>query len=248
MSSMDNSSFDKLIKSHPELSDELNSIANEYTMTLRRLTHEIGNALTLINSSLQIIESSHPEVSEFKYWNSTIEDVNYLKNMLSELSVFNNSTNITLSATELVSLTANVIESFYSLSSVRNHNITFVFNASSNSIIIDADSTKLKQTLINIIKNAIEAISSDESAGTISVSITEKDTSVIIAVTDTGCGISPEHIEDIFKPMITYKPSGTGLGLPICAKIIGSHSGNIVVSSIPGKGSTFTIELPAKIK
>lgn len=248
MSSMDNSSLDKLIKAHPELSDELNSVANEYTMTLRRLTHEIGNALTLINCSLQIIESSHPEVSDFKYWNSTIEDVNYLKNMLSELSLFNNSTNISLSATELVSLTANVIESFSSLSSVRNHNITFVFNASSNSIIIDADSTKLKQALINIIKNAIEAMSAVESSGVITVSITEENNNVIIAVTDTGCGISPEHIEDIFKPMITYKSSGTGLGLPICAKIIGSHSGNILVSSIPDKGSTFTIELPAKIE
>ena len=240
MSSMDNSSLDKLIKAHPELSDELNSVANEYTMTLRHLTHEIGNALTLINSSLQIIESSHPEVSDFKYWNSTIEDVNYLKNMLSELSLFNNSTNISLSATELVSLTANVIESFSSLSSVRNHNITFVFNASSNSIIIDADSTKLKQALINIIKNAIEAMSAVESSGVITVSITEENNNVIIAVTDTGCGI--------FKPMITYKSSGTGLGLPICAKIIGSHGGNILVSSIPDKGSTFTIELPAKVE
>ena len=248
MSSMDNSSLDKLIKAHPELSDELNSVANEYTMTLRHLTHEIGNALTLINCSLQIIESSHPEVSDFKYWNSTIEDVNYLKNMLSELSLFNNSTNISLSATELVSLTANVIESFSSLSSVRNHNITFVFNASSNSIIIDADSTKLKQALINIIKNAIEAMSAVESSGVITVSITEENNNVIIAVTDTGCGISPEHIEDIFKPMITYKSSGTGLGLPICAKIIGSHGGNILVSSIPDKGSTFTIELPAKVE
>lgn len=245
MSSIDNSKLEELKNSYPELTDELDAVANEYTMTLRRLTHEMGNALTLINSSLQIIESSHPEVSTFKYWDSTISDVNYLKNLLSELSLFNNSNKVVLSDTDLVPLISNVIESFSSLSPIQNHDITFIFNAKSNSIIIDGDSTKLKQAFINIIKNSIESISE---TGLITIEITNESNTVTVAISDTGCGISKEIIQDIFKPMITYKPYGTGLGLPISAKIINSHNGTISVSSTPQMGSTFTIKLPAKIK
>ena len=71
---------------------------------------------------------------------------------------------------------------------------------------------------------------------------------VRIAVADTGGGIAPEHLDRIFEPFFTTKPdvSGTGLGLSVSLGILQSHGGTIEVKSQLGKGSTFTVKLPAK--
>jgi signal transduction histidine kinase len=70
---------------------------------------------------------------------------------------------------------------------------------------------------------------------------------MVISVTDTGFGISPEDLPKIFQPFFSVKKkSGLGLGLPICAKIIKNHGGRIEVESQPGKGTTFKIYLPSE--
>jgi signal transduction histidine kinase len=63
-------------------------------------------------------------------------------------------------------------------------------------------------------------------------------------IQDNGCGISTEHIANIFDPFITYKKNGTGLGLAIASRIIKAHHGTIQVSSDLGVGTTFTLSLP----
>ena len=63
-------------------------------------------------------------------------------------------------------------------------------------------------------------------------------------VGDTGVGISPEHYLQIFEPLYTTKPGGTGLGLYIVQEIVVAHGGHIAVQSTPGRGTTFTITLP----
>jgi signal transduction histidine kinase len=68
---------------------------------------------------------------------------------------------------------------------------------------------------------------------------------VQVEVTDTGQGIPPQILEKIFTPFFTTKAQGTGLGLPICHRLIEQHSGRLSVISEDGKGTTFTVELPA---
>ncbi len=70
---------------------------------------------------------------------------------------------------------------------------------------------------------------------------------IVIEVTDTGCGIKPEHLEQIFEPFFTTKPvgKGTGLGLSVSYGIVQQHGGALEVESAPGKGTTFKIMLPA---
>ncbi|MEJ2698422.1 MAG: ATP-binding protein [Desulfuromonadales bacterium] len=67
---------------------------------------------------------------------------------------------------------------------------------------------------------------------------------VRIVISDTGRGIAPEELENIFVPFFTTKTQGTGLGLPICKQLLEQHGGTIHVESRVGSGSTFTIELP----
>lgn len=83
-----------------------------------------------------------------------------------------------------------------------------------------------------------------QSTKKLTIATEDRINSIYIAITDTGCGISPENISDIFDPFITYTHKGSGLGLAIVKKIIEEHHGTITVSSELGKGTAFTINLP----
>jgi signal transduction histidine kinase len=103
----------------------------------------------------------------------------------------------------------------------------------------------LRQILLNLLSNALDAIPRD---GHVTVSTRTKDGGVAIAVSDTGAGISPEDQRSIFEPFYTTKGrgKGTGLGLAICRELTKALGGSIEVESTPGKGSTFTVHLPLR--
>jgi signal transduction histidine kinase len=111
---------------------------------------------------------------------------------------------------------------------------------------VEAVADQIKQVLLNLIQNAEEAIAAD--GGKIEITTAHGDAFVIIKIRDTGCGISPEHVENIFDPFFTTKSAvkGTGLGLSVSYGIVKSHGGDIAVESRPGAGSTFTVALPVK--
>ena len=234
--------YEMSLNSNPEMFDIINNIKTEQTLTLRKIVHEISNVLCLINSSLQIIESSHPETKNFKYWNTTMGDVNHLINLMSDISSLNHCDNINLETLDIKLLISDIIDSF--ISNTKYSNINFKLESDTNLPMINADKTKLKQVFINIIKNALEAFDINSTNPIVHISIVSSTEMVQIIINDNGCGISPEHIESIFSPMISYKSDGTGLGLPISKKIIDAHSGTISVSSSLHSGTTFNISLP----
>ena len=108
---------------------------------------------------------------------------------------------------------------------------------------IEADPNHLKQVLLNLLKNALEAT---EEKGTILISSGAKDAQVWFSVQDTGKGMSEDVQEKIFHPFYTTKDKGTGLGLAVINKIVTDHHGTITVDSVAGSGSTFTVRLPKK--
>ncbi|MEW6659601.1 MAG: ATP-binding protein [Thermodesulfobacteriota bacterium] len=106
---------------------------------------------------------------------------------------------------------------------------------------LEADPNQLKQVLVNLIKNAMEAT---EVNGQIFLSTGFQDGQAWFAVRDTGKGMPPEVLENIFHPFFTTKDKGTGLGLAVIHKIITDHRGSIQVDSAPDHGTTFLIRLP----
>jgi signal transduction histidine kinase len=106
---------------------------------------------------------------------------------------------------------------------------------------VNFDSKQLHQVLINLLKNALEAM---DQGGEITITSRVKGANAEISLADTGEGMSPEVVANIFQPYFTTKEKGTGLGLAICQAIIQEHGGIILVDSTPGKGTTFTIRLP----
>lgn len=107
---------------------------------------------------------------------------------------------------------------------------------------IMADDGLIEQVLINLIKNAMEAVASCE--GTfIEVAIAQpKPTRTLIQVRDNGCGIEEEHINNIFVPFFTTKKEGTGIGLSLSRQIMRLHKGSITVKTEVGEGTLFTLE------
>jgi PAS domain S-box-containing protein len=103
------------------------------------------------------------------------------------------------------------------------------------------DSMQLQQVLVNLIKNAMQAMTK---GGTLTLQTGENDDGVWISVTDTGGGIPQEQIKRIFEPFYTTKKKGSGLGLMIVQRIVRAHNGRIELESHVGRGSTFRIWLP----
>ncbi len=105
------------------------------------------------------------------------------------------------------------------------------------------DAMRMKQVLINLIVNAVQASPANS---TVAVSTRSKGDRVIIDITDCGCGIPVEKRKEIFLPFFSTKKGGTGLGLPIVKKIVQAHHGNIQILDNPGKGVTFRVTLPVR--
>jgi signal transduction histidine kinase len=83
--------------------------------------------------------------------------------------------------------------------------------------------------------------------GTVLVNVGSRGDCATVVVSDNGRGISPRHLPNIFRPFFTTKGNGTGLGLSLARRIVEEHHGRIEVSSIEGKGSTFTVLLPFQV-
>jgi two-component system sensor histidine kinase PilS (NtrC family) len=110
---------------------------------------------------------------------------------------------------------------------------------------VEAASGQMQQVLWNLLRNAVEAMTE---GGTIYLSTAQKNATppeAILMVRDTGIGIAREDLDHIFEPFFSRKTGGTGLGLATTARIVEDHKGTIDVLSLPGKGTTFTVRLPA---
>jgi len=105
------------------------------------------------------------------------------------------------------------------------------------------DPGQIKQVLVNLIKNAMQAMTR---GGTLTATTGQTTDAVWISVADTGGGIPQEQLNDVFKPFYTTKKKGTGLGLMIVERIVRQHGGRISVSSTVGQGTTFQIWLPTR--
>ena len=207
--------------------------------TVSKITHEIRNPLTLINSSLQLIESMHPEVKEFQFWSQTLEDMAFVSQLLDDLAAYSDKRRFFMCEVDLKEVIHSLEESLKPYVVMNKKH--FSVHMPAQLPLVFGNPVKLKQAFLNLLKNAFESTGEN---GCVSLSIRKYLDRIIIRITDDGCGMSQETIETLFTPFSSQKPYGTGLGLAITQKIIHAHYGEIEVSSTLGRGTTFTITLP----
>ncbi len=207
--------------------------------TIAKITHEIRNPLTLINSSLQMIESMHPEVRDFQFWSQTLDDVAFLHQLLDDLSLYSDNRRFLMGEVDLKEIARSLEESLqpFAMKSGKHFSVHLPTQLPT----VFGNAVKLKQAFLNLLKNAFE---STGEGGNVSLSIRKYLDQVIIRITDDGCGMTADAMETLFQPFVSHRPGGTGLGLAITQKIIKAHYGQIDVNSTLGRGTTFTITMP----
>ncbi len=208
-------------------------------LLISKISHEIRNPIALLRSSLDLLAIRHPEITEFEEWDDILDVMDYIKGLLNDISQFNNASRLKRKPTQMTDFLTSI---FHSLQPTLDYlQIDFQSELQISDISLLIDPIKLRQALLNILRNAYEAVSVN---GCIHFVASTKENSMIIKIEDNGCGISPEDLPSLFQPFITHKKEGTGLGLTITKQIIEAHHGTISVHSNPGKGTIFTIVLP----
>lgn len=210
------------------------------------LAHEIRNPLGAMRGAIQVLESkTEPDSSQAKLMEIILRESDRLNKIITNFLTYARprvSNFSDIDVRESINDTFMLLE--HSPDVKENH--VLKTDLPEKPLIIFADPTQLKQIFWNLARNAIMAM---PDGGELKVVVTELGKERIrIQFEDTGCGMSPEQVEQLFEPFANSTTGGTGLGLSIVYQIIRDHNGTINVRSIENKGTTITLELPTESK
>ncbi len=229
---------------------EANLLENERINAVRLLAagvaHEIGNPLNALNIHLQLLEretAALPESSSRRNIQELVsvarEEVRRLDAILTQ---FLNAVRPSKPRLEPLRLEDTIQETLALLQpEIENRGVNVRIELPGAIPAIRGDRDQLKQAFFNVIKNALDVLTT---AGQIDITLATDDSQVSVTIRDNGPGIQPEVMGRIFEPYFTTKSAGHGLGLMIVQRIVQDHGGRIEVSSDPGKGTAFVIRFP----
>lgn len=237
---------------------EQQMIATERLASLGTLStgiaHEIDNPLAIIKEAAEYMrlllnKHEHADLLDKPKFENAIGKIETAieraKRITHQLLGFVRKPGRFYSETDLKVLVAETVE--FVGKDAENKRIHIVQDVDGANGVIWSDPYEIRQVMINMLSNAIAAVGSD---GTITVSLKDTDSRVILSVEDTGVGIPGENMEKIFEPFFTTKPpgQGTGLGLYVTSGIVNRLGGKIDIASRVGKGTCFKITLPRNFK
>jgi two-component system nitrogen regulation sensor histidine kinase NtrY len=212
----------------------------------QRLAHELRNPLTPIKLSAQrvqrkAIEGALDEKMVKKSIELILREVDGLDKLLQDFREFAGGGQPKMEPISLRSLLVETVERFTAVDSA----IDWIIVPGDDKLPIYADSLQIRQSLVNLLKNAMEAGSTKV---TVRADMVQRGTTptVRILVRDDGEGIAPDRATAVFQPYDSTRDRGTGLGLAVVQRIIYDHRGRIWFESEPGSGTVFYIDLPAR--
>ena len=209
------------------------------------MAHEIKNPLTPIKTFSEQLPSRLDD-KEFllKFSKIINKEVDRIDSLVQELLSFSKPSPPQLKKVNIHQLIEQTLELLNN--EIIRHKINLNTSFQNINILLNIDPNQIKQALLNIFLNAIDAMSNGGilTVNTCVIARMKRKQSLIIEISDTGCGIAPKDLSHIFDPFFSKKDHGTGLGLSITHEIIKNHKGKIIAESELGKGTTFRIELP----
>lgn len=206
------------------------------------LAHEIRNPLGSIDLFASLLSSELGDPRLRQWADQIVTSVKFLNTIVTNMLAFSRSSVPQLQSLDVVQL---IHETLDFMDPVFQQRSVVVNRPQRRPIFVEADRQMFWQALINLLMNALQAM---PDKGHIAIDVAESHGMAVVAIEDSGMGIAPENIERIFDPFFTTSEKGTGLGLALVHHIVEKHSGAIVATSELGKGSRFTISVPAVAK
>lgn len=206
--------------------------------------HEIRNPLSTIRGYIQLMARSDRRSAEFgEYSAIALRELDRVNELVDDfLSLARQRPDMT----EEIDLKASLQDVLIMVGlPSEEHKVDVQLEIDEALPTLRGHSHELRQMLHNLIRNALEAMPEGGTL-TLKVSASASGDLIVLRVADSGVGISESHLGHIFDPFYTTKAHGTGLGLPLCQKIVEAHGGRISVESRPGSGTVFTVILPAR--
>lgn len=205
------------------------------------VAHEIRNPLTSMRGYTEFLQLDETNKERQEYLEIILDEIDRVNNIVEDFMMLAKPKAVVLEEKNIIPLIKTVLSLFEFEARKKNIHIYFEFNQ--ENVIVDCDENRLKQVLINFVKNGIDAI---PNGGEIRIRVRTVGQNVHVSIHDTGIGIPKDKLEKIGEPFFTTKKKGNGLGLMVSFHIIESHNGKVDVESELNKGTTFTIKLPAK--
>ena len=205
-----------------------------------RIAHDLRNPMSVIKNTIELIElelDAKHDVSFSKKFQRINRAITRINHQVENVLDFVKDKPLHFENTSLSSILNFVIDRINVPSDI-------AVNLPKNDVKIYCDFEKLEIVFINLITNAVQAMSN---RGEINIRFMDEENQVIIEIQDSGPGIPKKNLSKIFDPLFTTRQVGTGLGLPSCKNIVKKHNGTISVKTKLGEGTTFVIKLPKKL-
>ena len=237
-------SFDKMLQDLKQSQEAMMKAQRElaWKEMAKQVAHEIKNPLTPMKLSVQHLRQAHVDnIEDFdkllhQVTGTILEQIETLNRIASEFSHFARMPERKIEENELHRIMRDVTDLFGEYT-----NVIFDLQFCPNSPIILADKEELRRAIMNIVRNAIQAMNE---RGTILIQTSIRESSVLVSIQDSGTGIAPEIQSRLFEPNFSTKNDGMGLGLAIVKKTIDDLGGSIAIESELNKGTSVRITLP----
>jgi signal transduction histidine kinase len=208
-----------------------------------QVAHEVRNPLAgllLYSEHLKGKVDGQISTGDAQLIDKIIETINHLTATTEQILNYARPVTLALKAVDLNDVARDVTQLLST--EIFAHNIEIVLEFDSSPVAGMLDEASIRATTLNLVLNAVQAM---PNGGRLMISTGSGGKKIWMVIKDTGAGMSPERIKQIFEPFNTTKSRGLGLGMPYAQKIIQQHGGQIIVQSGQGKGTQVRIELPA---
>ena len=217
------------------------------------LAHEIKNPLSTVGLNAQLLQEdlAHLKIDEdergrlVKRIETLHREVDRLRGILTDFLEFAGRIKLDVHSQDVRSIVEDLGDFYHP--QCDQADVVMRLDLQETPAIAKVDEGMLKQSLLNLMLNAVQAMTSsedDDCSSELILRVESDDEQVRIQVVDTGPGIPADLQEEIFHPYVSGRKGGTGLGLPTSRRIVEEHGGRLVVNSEPGQGTAFTIQLP----
>jgi nitrogen fixation/metabolism regulation signal transduction histidine kinase len=215
------------------------------------LAHEFKNAIATLHGYAQLMQNLNLDEPGNQATNSLLKEVRNLSILVNAFLNFARPQPLELeevSLTELLTDCARELEPLFDSQRIQL-DMSSSHNDDAKPIMIQADEPMLRQALINLLRNAAEAIPDEKAERRVTVTSSQRHDGTNhefaqVEITDSGVGIPNADLQRIFIPFFTTKASGHGIGLALTHRVITEHGGNLNASNSPGGGAVFTLQLP----